>query len=127
MALTDVRSSVPANLHSTIQGDEKVYFYGSGAGCLGSGASYVMVTNERVVGSAITPGGCLGGSATGTVSIPLEHISSVKTEKVGGCLGLGGRQTVVVSSGTASNVFSASDSQAAANVIQEAMRDAKRR
>ena len=54
MALDDVRGSVPANVLSVLQDDEKVYFYGSGSGCLGGSKSYVLVTNERVVGSAIT-------------------------------------------------------------------------
>lgn len=127
MALEDVRSAVPANYQTVLQEDEKVYFYGSGSGCLGGGASYVLVTNERVVGSAIQPGGCLGGSSTGTVSLPLEHISSVQTSTTGGCLGIGASQTVIVASGTASNTFSTTNAQQAANVIQQAMREAKRR
>jgi hypothetical protein len=127
MPLADVRNTVPANVQSVLQADEKVYYYGSGSGCFGGGSSYVVVTDERVVGSAIQPGGCLGGSKTGTVSLPLEHVSSVRTATTGGCLGIGGTQTVVVASGTASNVFSTGDAQQAANVIQQAMREAKRR
>lgn len=126
MPLEDIRASVPAKMLPLIQEDEKVFFYGSGTGCLGMGSSYIFVTNERVVGSAIKPGGCLGGSSAGTVSIPLEHVSSVQTSKVGGCLGIGGGQTVVVSSGTASNAFSTTDAQKAAGIIQQAMREAKR-
>jgi hypothetical protein len=127
MALEDVRQSVPENVLHLVELDEKVYYYGSGSGCLGGGSSYVLVTNERVVGSAITPGGCLGGSKTGTVSLPLEHISSVETSTSGGCLGIGATQTVVVSSGTAENVFSTGNVQEAASIIQQAMREAKRR
>jgi hypothetical protein len=127
MALQDIRSSVPANALALVDQDEKVYFYGSGKGCLGGGSSFVLVTNERVVGSAIKPGGCLGGSSTGTVNLPLEHISSIQTSSTGGCLGIGSTQTVVVASGTAENVFSTSNAQQAASLIQQAMREAKRR
>lgn len=127
MALDDIRETVPPNILGIVQQDERVYFYGSGSGCLGGGSSYVLVTNERVVGSAIKPGGCLGGGSTGTVSLPLEHISSVQTSTTGGCLSIGSTQTVVVSSGTASNVFSTNDAQQAANIIQQAMRESKRR
>lgn len=126
MTLPDISGSVPANIQGLIQPEERVYFYGSGAGCTGGGASYVIVTNERVIGSAVKPGGCMGGATTGTVSLPLEHISSVRTATNGGCLGIGATQTVIVSSGTASNVFSTTNAQQAANVIQQAMREAKR-
>ena len=127
MALNDLRGTVPANIQGIIQPEERVYFYGSGAGCAGGGSSYVLVTNERVMGSAVKPGGCMGGTTTGTVSLPLEHISSVQTATNGGCLGIGATQTVIVSSGTASNVFSTTNAQQAASVIQQAMREAKRR
>ncbi len=125
MPLEDIRISLPANVVSLVQEEEKVYFYGSGGVCLGGGSSFVIVTNERVVGSAIQPAGCLGGSSTGTVSLPLEHISSIQTSTTGGCLGIGSGQTVVVASGTAENTFSTTNAQGAASIIQQAMREAK--
>lgn len=125
MALKDIRNTVPEDAESMLLPNEKVYYYGSGSGCLGGSKSYIVVTDSRVVGTAIEPSGCLGGGKTSTVDIPLEHISSTRTETTGGCLGLFSTQTVVVSSGTADNAFATSDAREAARVIQQARQEAK--
>lgn len=127
MELEDIRAHVPTQVTSKLLSDEKVYFYGAGSGCLGGAKSYIVVTDSRVLGSAIIPGGCFGGKNVSTVDIPLEHISSTRTGTTGGCLGLFASQTVDVSSGTATSTFSTNDAQRAASIIQQVLRDAKRR
>jgi hypothetical protein len=128
MALEDIRTTLPAEIVNMLVADEKVYYYGTGSGCLGLGPkSYIVVTDSRVLGSAIQPGGCIGGGSTATVDIPLEHVSSTKTGTTGGCFGLFGTQTVEVASGTATNAFSTPNVQQAATVIQHALRELKRR
>lgn len=128
MAMQDIRSQIPNQITNMLLDDERVYFYGTGKSCLGGSKSFVVVTESRVIGSAEEPGGCLGMKKAETVDIPLEHVSSVRTS-ASGCL-FSKVGTVVVSSGTAHNVFSAGkpeDAQRAATIIQQAMRDARNR
>jgi hypothetical protein len=127
MAIQDIRSQVPAQIASSLLPEERVYFYGTGKSCLAGSKSYVAVTESRVMGSAEQPGGCLGMKQAETVDIPLEHVSSVRTSS-SGCL-FWKTGTVVVSSGTANNVFSAGkpeDAQRAAAILQQAMREARK-
>lgn len=128
MPMDDIRSQVPGQIGNMLLSDERVYFYGTGQSCLGGSKSFIAVTDTRVIGAAEEPGGCLGMKKAVTVDIPLEHVSSVKTSS-SGCL-FSKVGTVVVSSGTANNVFSAGkpeDAQRAATIIQQAMRDVRKR
>ena len=96
----DLRSRIPSDLQNRLMPNEKVVYYASGGGCLQGPRTYFLITDNRAMMSATRNSGCLGmGSTTSALDIPLEHISSVGTEK-SGCLFI--RSGVVsVSSGTA--------------------------
>jgi hypothetical protein len=120
--LTDIRDTLPSELQLLLLDEEKVYFYGSGKGCLGGKKSFIMVTDNRVHGSSVEKG------SRETLDIPIEHISSVRVT-AGGCL-FSKTGSVAVSSGTATNSFAAGkpdDAQRAATIIQAAMREAKKK
>ena len=100
METQDIRSAIPSDIRGRLLPDEKVLYYASGGGCLQGPRTYFLITESRVMISAVRKGGCLGiGASTSALDIPLEHISSVGTE-TSGCLFT--RSGVVsVSSGTA--------------------------
>ena len=129
MAMEDIRSRVPKIITDRLLSDEHVYFYGTGQGCLGGSKSFIVITDSRVFGAEEEAGGCLGlGKNVSTVDITLQQVSSVRTS-TSGCL-FSKVATVVVSSGTANNAFSAgntADSQRAATILQQAMRDVRNR
>ncbi|MCC7291934.1 MAG: hypothetical protein IT449_07730 [Phycisphaerales bacterium] len=125
--MEDIRSQVPSQIASMLLSEERVYFYGSGKGCLSRTKSFITITDSRVIGAVELPGGCVSRKQVATVAIPLEHISSVKTAS-SGCL-FSKVGTVVVSSGTANNVFQVgrpSDAQRATTMLQQAMTDVRK-
>lgn len=124
MELRNVRDTVPADMARRLVADEPVYFFAQGGGCLGGSSSYFLVTDQRVMGSAVRSGGCLGiGASTTNVDIPLQQISSVNSES-GGCLFLR-HGVLMVNSGTASNAMRVNNMQTAedaASVLQQVLR-----
>jgi hypothetical protein len=99
MEYVDLRLNVPRDIAKRLMEGERVWYYASSRGVFAMDKSYFVITDSRVMtNSVIKNGGCLGGNKTFALDIPLEHISSVGTEKAG-CLSSEG--IVVVSSGTA--------------------------
>ena len=124
MEIRNIRGSVPPEIARRLVPDEPVYFFASGGGCLRGPSTYFVVTDQRVMGSAIRSSGCLGiGASTVNVDIPLQQISSVDTE-AGGCL-FSKYGVVTVRSGTAANAMRVDNRQTAeeaTSVLQQVLR-----
>lgn len=127
--MDDIRGEVPTQVVNSLLEEERIYYFGSAKSCLGGSKTFIAITDQRVFGMAEQPGGCLGRKNLATVDIPLEHVSSVRTAS-GGCLLAPRTGQVIVSSGTANNPFrvgSTDSAQRAVSVLQQAMREARKR
>lgn len=114
---------LPARIAQRLLDDERVLFYGEdGGGCLSGPRLWFMVTDSRVSGLAVEPGGCLCGTQYHDVDIPLRQISSVHVD------GQRRASGIVIASGTAKTEFGLrlSDAQEAARVVQLAIRNGSR-
>jgi hypothetical protein len=103
--LIDIQEQVPTTITSRLLAGEPVYYYSAGSGgCLpGMGPKeWFALTNRRVLMTR-SESGMLGmRKMTGTIDIPLEHVSSVGSVVVKGCLGTSGA-ILVQSTGAAEN------------------------
>jgi hypothetical protein len=111
---------------------ERVYYYCTSKGCLGLKKTFFVITDSRVICSVTEKSGCLGllglFKSSGTLDIPLEHISGTQVSS-GGCVFFKGG-SVAVQSGTASNSLETQtkeEAQEVAGVLQNAMREIKKK
>ncbi len=111
---------LPARIAQRLLDGERVLFYGEGGGgCLSGPRLWFLVTDARVSGLAVEPGGCLAATKYHDVDIPLRQISSVHVD--------GQRRTsgIVTASGTAKTEFALklTNAQETARIVQMAIRN----
>jgi hypothetical protein len=98
--MQDIKDTISNDIRNRLLPDEKVLYYASGGGCLRGPRTYFLITDARCMLSAVRKSGCLGmGASTAALDIPLEHVTSVRTE-TSGCL-FNRSGVVSVSSGSA--------------------------
>ena len=126
MESSDMSANIPADLRNRIMEGERVLYYASGGGCLSGGRSYFLLTDSRAMLSATKSSGCFGfGGSTSNLDIPLEHITSVSTEK-SGCISKQG--VVSVSSGTATQrvILSPKSAEEASITLQKILKERRK-
>ncbi len=125
--LTDIRENVPADIANRLLSGEPVFYYSSGSGgCLGMGGKeWFALTNRRVLMTTRESGMFGFGGSSGTIDIPLEHIASVSSTVVKGCLGSAGALEIS-STGATKNRAVVRDRQQAdigTTYVQQALQD----
>lgn len=125
--LTDIRAQVPEDITRRLLSDEPIYYYSAGSGgCLGlGGKEWFALTNRRVLMTTREPGFLGIGGSSGTIDIPLEHVASVSSTVVKGCLSTSGALVVTSTGGTQNRaiVRDRADADLGTTYVQQALQD----
>lgn len=125
--LLDIKETVPVDITGRLLSGEPVYYYSVGkSGCLGlGGKEWFALTNRRVL-MTTRKGGFLGmGGSSGTIDIPLEHVSAVASTVVKGCLGSSGAIEIGSTGGAANRaiVRNRQEADIGTTYVQQALQD----
>jgi hypothetical protein len=125
--LIDIRDTVPADITNRLLTNEPIFYYSAGGGgCFGMGPKeWFALTNRRVLMTTAERGMFGIGGSTGTIDIPLEHVASVSSTVVKGCLSSAGA-IEIASTGATRNRAIVKDRQQAdigTTYVQQALQE----